>query len=125
MEEKEFLDFFNESSDIECTTAADFEICDTALELIKRLRNSLGNDCCNFMEESYRGFSHKMQLVMCYRIYHYLGYGTYTSTGVKHVDELIEKIIQKMPKQVIDISEALSLGVSAYAINKSNKGYAS
>lgn len=123
--EKDIKEYFNESSDIEYTTAADFEICDTALEFIKRITKILGDDCYNFIEESYRGLSHKMQLVMCYRIYHYLGYGTYTSTGVKHVDELIEKIIQKMPRQIIDIAEVLRLGVSFYAIKKSNNGYAS
>ena len=62
---------------------------------------------------------------MCYRICHFLMYGTYTSTGVKHVDELIEKIIQKMPIQIIDMAEICSLGVSASAIKKSNNGDAS
>lgn len=125
MEKEENFKCFNENSDIECTTAADFEICDTALEFIKSLRKILGYDCCNFIEESYRGLSHKMQLVMCYRIYHFLMYGTYTSTGVKHVDELIEKIIQKMPIQIIDMAEIYSLGVSGYAIKKSNDSDAS
>jgi hypothetical protein len=124
MKEKDISEWFDESSDVEYTTAADFEICDVALEFCKRLRDSLGNDCCNFMEESFRGFSNKMQYVMIHKIYHYLMFGTYTSTGVNHADELIEKIIQKMPKHVIDVAEALSLGVSIYALNKSNKDVA-
>ena len=62
---------------------------------------------------------------MSHRIYHYLKYGTNTSTGVRHADELIEKIIQKMPKQITEVSEVLSMGVSAYALNESNKGDAS
>lgn len=93
------------SSRINCTVTTDFEICDTVQQIIKRSRFALGDECCNLMENSYRGLSHLMQLIMLHRITSFIIYGNYSSTGVKHVDDLIEAIIKAIPKAVIECAE--------------------
>ena len=56
-------EFGNECSKIEFMTAADYEICETVEEFIKRGTSVLGDECCSVMEAAHRGLSHKMQLV--------------------------------------------------------------
>lgn len=97
----------NENSEFEYehTIAADFEICEDVQEFIKRWKSIIGEECCNFMEDSYRGLSPQMQLVMCHRFMTYLLHGDYSSTGVKHTDTLLGEIIEKLPKDFSDYLE--------------------
>lgn len=100
--EKEGLEIDNEAFDIECTSAADFELSEGAMEFIRKWRSTLGEEYCQFIEDSYRGLSEKMQLVITHRFMSYQLYGDYETTGVKHADELLEKIIEKLPKDFAD-----------------------
>ena len=106
---KDFSEMLEESSKvssrINCTVTTDFEICDTVQQMIKRSRLALGDECCNLMEDSYRGLSHLMQLIMLHRITSFIIFGCYSSTGVKHVDDLIEAIIKAIPKEVIECAK--------------------
>jgi hypothetical protein len=90
----------DDSFKLEFTTAADFEICESAQEFIKQSKHALGVECGCILEESYRGLSHKMQLVLTHRFMHYLLYNDILSTGVKHADKLLEEIIAKIPKEI-------------------------
>lgn len=100
-------EFGNECSKIEFMTAADYEICETVEEFIKRGTSVLGDECCSVMETAHRGLSHKMQLVLTHRLMNYLVYGRRSSTGVQHADELLEKIIESIPKDICDCLETI------------------
>ena len=92
----------DKSSSIEFMTAADYEICATVEMFIKDSTPILGKECCSIMEAAHRGLSHKMQLVLTHRLVNYLVYGSHLSTGVKHVDELLERIINSIPDDTCD-----------------------
>ena len=94
-------------SSIELLTAEDYEICESVQWFIKSSKSVLGEKCVIIMENSYRGLSHKMQLVLTHRLISYFCYGSYSSTGVQHADDLIEKIIGSIPKDVCDCFEEL------------------
>ena len=96
------IGFGDECSSIEFMTAADYEICETVEKFIKSSSSVLGDECCSIMEAAHRGLSHKMQLVLTHRLMNYLVYGSYSSTGVPHVDELLEKIIKNIPDDTCD-----------------------
>ena len=110
----------NESSSIDHLSATDFEICQTVQNFIKHVEPLLGEECSIFMESSYRGLSHKMQLVMTHRLITYLQYGDRLTTGVNHVDELIEKIVQKIPSEIKALTEVYRMGISVNDFLTSN-----
>ena len=112
-----------EDHEIESTTAEDFEICELAQEIVESARLSAGVEWCKYMEnEALRGLSHKMQLVLLHRIGQLFKHGTYTTTGVKHVDSLIEESFQKLSEDIKEYIDILRLGITSYALKMSNNG---
>ena len=95
------------NSRIEFLTAEDYEICESVQDFIKSSKSVLGEEFGIIMENSHRGLSHKMQLVLTHRLISYLCYGSYSSTGVEHADDLIEKNIGSIPKDVCYCLEKL------------------
>lgn len=93
-----FMD--NKSSRIEFTTAEDFDICDAVMNYIDLSKNVLTPEEAKKMEYAFRGFSHKMQLIMTHRIITYWTEGRLVSTGVKHADIMVNQIIDSFPEDI-------------------------